>query len=115
MGAFDVVVLGGGAAGLSVATEVAAGGKAVALVEAGLLRGESGYLASLPSNSLLLSARRGGGRGGAGGRPARGRIRLSGQPAVELAAAFGPPRRGLGRCGGTPDRGDRRPGRLRGR
>ncbi len=59
MGAFDVVVLGGGAAGLSVATEVAAGGKAVALVEAGLLGGESGYLASLPSNSLLLSARRG--------------------------------------------------------
>ena len=57
MGAFDVVVLGGGAAGLSVATEVAAGGKSVALVEPGLLGGESGYLASLPSNSLLLSAR----------------------------------------------------------
>ena len=31
----------------------------MALVEAGLLGGESGYLASLPSNSLLLSARRG--------------------------------------------------------
>ena len=59
MGAFDVVVLGGGAAGLSVATEVAASGKSVALVEAGLLGGESGYLACLPSNSLLLSARRG--------------------------------------------------------
>ncbi len=59
MGAFDVVVLGGGAAGLSVATEVAAGGKSVALVEAGLLGGESGYLACLPSNSLLLSARQG--------------------------------------------------------
>ncbi len=59
MGAFDVVVLGGGAAGLSVATEVAAGGKSVALVEPGLLGGESGYLASLPSNSLLLSARQG--------------------------------------------------------
>ena len=45
MGAFDVVVLGGGTAGLHVATEVANGGKTVALVEAGLLGGESAYLA----------------------------------------------------------------------
>ena len=60
MGAFDVVVLGGGAAGVHVATEVAGGGKAVALVEAGLIGGESAYLACLPSNSLLLSAARGG-------------------------------------------------------
>jgi pyruvate/2-oxoglutarate dehydrogenase complex dihydrolipoamide dehydrogenase (E3) component len=59
MGAFDVVVLGGGSAGVHVATEVAGGGKAVALVEAGLIGGESGYLACLPSNSLLLSATRG--------------------------------------------------------
>jgi pyruvate/2-oxoglutarate dehydrogenase complex dihydrolipoamide dehydrogenase (E3) component len=59
MGAFDVVVLGGGAAGVHVATEVAAGGKSVALVEAGLIGGESSYLACLPSNSLLLSASRG--------------------------------------------------------
>jgi pyruvate/2-oxoglutarate dehydrogenase complex dihydrolipoamide dehydrogenase (E3) component len=59
MGAFDVVVLGGGSAGVHVATEVAGGGKAVALVEAGLIGGESGYLACLPSNSLLLSAARG--------------------------------------------------------
>ena len=59
MGAFDVVVLGGGTAGVHVATEVAGGGKAVALVEAGLLGGESPYLACLPSNSLLLSAARG--------------------------------------------------------
>jgi len=56
MGAFDVVVLGGGTAGVHVATEVAGGGKAVALVEAGLLGGASAYLACLPSNSLLLSA-----------------------------------------------------------
>ena len=55
MGAFDVVVLGGGTAGVHVATEVAAGGKAAALVEAGLIGGESAYLACLPSNSLLLS------------------------------------------------------------
>ena len=59
MGAFDVVVLGGGSAGRYVATEAAGGGKAVALVEAGLIGGESAYLACLPSNSLLLSAARG--------------------------------------------------------
>ena len=58
MGAFDVVVLGGGTAGVHVATEVAGSGKAVALVEAGLIGGESPYLACLPSNSLLLSAAR---------------------------------------------------------
>ena len=59
MGAFDVVVLGGGTAGVHVATEAAAGGKSVALVEAGLSGGESPYLACLPSNSLLGSAARG--------------------------------------------------------
>jgi pyruvate/2-oxoglutarate dehydrogenase complex dihydrolipoamide dehydrogenase (E3) component len=59
MGAFDVVVLGGGTAGLHVATEVVGRGKTVALVEAGLIGGESPYLACLPSNSLLLSAARG--------------------------------------------------------
>ena len=59
MGAFDVVVLGGGTAGVHVATEAAAGGMSVAIVEAGLIGGESPYLACLPSNSLLLSAARG--------------------------------------------------------
>ena len=59
MGAFDVVVLGGGTAGVHVALEVAGGGRSVALVEAGLIGGESPYLACLPSNSPLLSAARG--------------------------------------------------------
>src|ERR1700722_19041711 len=59
MGVFDVVVLGGGTAGVHVATEAAADGKSVAIVKAGLIGGESPYLACLPSNSLLLSAARG--------------------------------------------------------
>jgi pyruvate/2-oxoglutarate dehydrogenase complex dihydrolipoamide dehydrogenase (E3) component len=59
MGTFDVVVLGGGTAGGHVAELAARGGRSVALVEAGLIGGESPYLACLPSNSLLLAAGRG--------------------------------------------------------
>jgi len=59
MGGFDVVVLGGGTAGTQVASQVARGGRSVALIEAGLIGGQSPYLACLPSNSLLLSAGRG--------------------------------------------------------
>src|ERR1700721_21357 len=99
MGAFDVVVLGGGTAGVHVATEVVRGGKSVALVEAGLIGGESAYLACLPSNSLLLSASRGEVPGGlddsgaalrltsSGVTVFRGTGRITGPGAVEVAPA----------------------------
>jgi pyruvate/2-oxoglutarate dehydrogenase complex dihydrolipoamide dehydrogenase (E3) component len=56
---FDVVVLGGGTSGVLIACELAAASRSVALVEAGLVGGESAFVADLPARSLLASARRG--------------------------------------------------------
>jgi pyruvate/2-oxoglutarate dehydrogenase complex dihydrolipoamide dehydrogenase (E3) component len=59
MGISDVVVVGGGTAGTEVALGVAAAGKSVTLIEAGLVGGEAPYLADIPVTALLESARSG--------------------------------------------------------
>ena len=60
MGAFDVVVLGGGTAGVHVATEAARGGKSVAIVEAGLIesrqQGRFRYYRLVPEGMAVLRA-----------------------------------------------------------
>lgn len=56
---FDVIVLGGGTAGVHVAGELGCLGRSVALFEPGLLGGSCPYFACIPSKSLLHSARRG--------------------------------------------------------
>jgi pyruvate/2-oxoglutarate dehydrogenase complex dihydrolipoamide dehydrogenase (E3) component len=54
---YDVVIVGAGSGGVSVASILVDAGRRVALVASGFVGGECPYVACMPSKSLLRSAR----------------------------------------------------------
>lgn len=55
---FDLIVIGGGTAGMTAARQVAKAGKRVVLIEADRTGGECLYTGCVPSKTLLASAKR---------------------------------------------------------
>src|SRR5262249_25924465 len=80
---YDLVVLGGGSGGLSVATAAARVGAKVALIEKNQLGGECTHSACVPSKALIEAARL------AHGIRTANRLGLrAGQPEVDFAAVM---------------------------